>query len=301
MTKHLGVDVSHWQGENGLPIAQRDRLVEGGVEFAIFKISESTGFVDPAADENIRRARAVGLLVGVYHFLTGGMGRAQARHFLQTAKRLNGGTLANLLLVVDVEAAPWARNPRARDVRRFVSVVNKAAPKNSLVIYTGEGYWRAIGNPDMAPHVDGLWQARWDGARHTLEDPNLPAFPPRAGFGGWGGRPPLWQYGQLHYVADGQGHAIDGNVFYGSDAELRDLFTTRKPRPDVSERPKYVAGYNAMVGEADAELPYLADPPYALDPDAPPHPVWTSGVDEAREDIAAAVKALRIKTRKGKK
>ena len=122
-----------------------------------------------------------------------------------------------------------------------------------MLIYTAEGYWRAIGNPDMATEVDGLWQARWDGAKHLCRKPNLPASPPRAGFGGWSGRPPLWQFGRLRYTVGKKQHGIDGNAWYGSLAKLRDLCRTTtptKPAPEPPvepDRPTYIADYNGRL------------------------------------------------------
>ena len=47
---------------------------------------------------------------------------------------------------------------------------------------------------------------------HLCRKPNLPASPPRAGFGGWAGRPPLWQFGRLRYQVGTKQHGIDGNA-----------------------------------------------------------------------------------------
>jgi hypothetical protein len=172
-------------------------------------------------------------------------------------------------------------------VRRFCEVVSAETPGN-LYIYTGAGYWYAIGNPHMAGLVDGLWQARWDGRRHMLEKPNLPPAPPRAGFGGWAGRPRLWQFGALHYRVNGKSHSIDGNAFYGSDADLRELFIVRKGRPPLEERANYRAGYEAYLAsavEAVAPLPV---------PEGPGGPAWPAGAAEAQCDVRQALRDLRL-------
>ena len=114
MTKrHLGVDLSHWQGEGGLYGAKWDKLVKCDVRWAILKATQGTGHIDNAFAANLRRARKRGLEVGAYHFLIRGIGRAQAQHFIRTVKRANGGKLKDVLLVVDVERDPGGHSPPA--------------------------------------------------------------------------------------------------------------------------------------------------------------------------------------------
>lgn len=288
MSKHLGIDVSHWQGESGLPVPHWQRLRECPVEFAIAKATQGTWMVDQTADENVRRARAVGMHVGLYHFLEHGQGAAQAAYFLAAARRINGGSLADLLLVVDVERVPPegtpADDPRAADVRDFARAVSRAAPRNQLWVYSSEGYWSAIGNPDLSGLVDGLWQARWDGERHTCEAPALPPFPPHAGFGGWRSTP-LWQYGSFKYQVASSMHSIDGDAFYGTDAALRALFTT-KPRRPTPER-SYRTGYNAALAELRMEAARLA-------PADGTAPGYRKGWKAATDDAARRLGRMRL-------
>ena len=215
----LVIDLSHHQGGSiskvdGLRQSHWKALKKCGVKAAIIKASQGTGHVDEDAAIHVQRARANGMEVGLYHFADGSSGTTQADHFIAAAKRVNGGTLKDLLLVIDVERNPDpagtdAKGPHVRAMARRLA---EKAPRNALLIYTAEGYWRAIGNADMAAEVDGLWQARWDGRKHLCRNPNLPASPPRAGFGGWAGRPPLWQFGRLRYTVGKKQHGIDGSL-----------------------------------------------------------------------------------------
>jgi lysozyme len=287
--RQLGVDLSHWQGEGGLSGAKWDKLVECKVRWAILKATQGTGHVDDAFGTNLRRARKRGLEVGAYHFLIRGNGAGQARHFIRTVKRANHGKLKDVLLVVDVERDPAGHSPRASDARAFLRELRKLAKRTTRLVYSSAGYWHSIGNPDLTALCDGLWQARWDGKRHTCKRPNLPARPPRAGFGGWSGRPPMWQYGSFRYGAG----RMDGNALYLSESKMRDLFRTAKPKPapepkPIPDRVRYREGYNAMVEEAIEALPDVDDP------EPKPGVAWPAGVAEAREDIGEAIAALRI-------
>ena len=293
-TRQRGIDLSHWQGEQGLPIAHWTRLQACGVRFAIIKATQGTGYVDPALGANLKRARSNGILTGVYHFMERGLALAQADHFLRTTRAANGGDLAGLLLVGDVERVPTATtadDPDWRTVRGFFNRLAAKAPKPFRYVYSSAGYWGAIGNPDGQGlgSIDGLWQARWDGERHTCKTPNLPPSPPRAGFGGWG-QTAMWQYGMLRYSVPNGMKRIDGNAFYGSIAELRDLFDGRVSRSPLQARPQYRRGYNAAITALQDQVPAVA---VAGDPGGP---AWPAGVAEARLDVLEALEGLRLST-----
>ena len=282
MGKHLFVDLSHWQGEKGLSNAAWLDLKRCGVTAAIIKATQGTGHVDRAFSTNLRRARRHGFLVGAYHFSDAQPGKAQAQHFLRTVKQANGGNLKNLLLVMDVERNPGAGgNPKRGTIANFAKHVQTSAKRNTLLCYTAQGYWQSIGNPQLSHLFDGLWQARWDGKRHTCKAPNLPPKPPRAGFGGWPAAR-FWQFGMYRY----KGKSIDGNAFYGSLAKMRELFMTEAPnKPDPEPLPppdpeQWREEYNAFIGDAEAAVA-------ALTPEG-------AGATEAKADALAVLSALEI-------
>jgi len=251
MVRQLGIDASHWQGEHGMSGAWLDKLVECGVKWAIFKATQGTGFTDPAFADNRRKAEKRGILVGAYHFLERGEGKAQADHFLRIVRATGSVKDIPLVVDVDVERVPTATaadDPDWRTVRAFLRRIREKAPRAERWLYSSPGYWRSIGNPDAKGLADALWQARWDGQRHTCKRPNLPKVPPRAGFAGFG-KSPLWQFGSLKVVVKGKRKSIDGNVFYGTEADLVKAFTGREPRPPLEDRPRYIECYNAIIDE----------------------------------------------------
>ena len=283
MVKQLGIDASHWQGEKGLSDAWLDRLVECKVRFALFKATQGTSFVDRAFAANRRKAEKRGILVGAYHFLERGDGKVQADHFLRIVRAT--GSVKDIPLVVDVERVPTpssADDPDWRTVKAFLRRIRDKAPRAERWLYSSPGYWLSIGNPDANGLADALWQARWDGERHTCKRPNLPKVPPRAGFAGFG-RTPIWQYGSYKVMVKGKRRSIDGNAFYGTRDELTRAFTGRKPRPPIEERPRYVECYDAAIEEA-------------IDTIGSTDEAGTCGAGdaEARLDIAAELATMKL-------
>lgn len=69
LMRDFGVDVSHFQGESGVPQSSWDQMFAEGKRFVLIKATEGlTGPHDPAMSNNVTRATAAGLLGGVYHF-----------------------------------------------------------------------------------------------------------------------------------------------------------------------------------------------------------------------------------------
>src|SRR4051794_14818087 len=69
--RDIGVDVSHFQGETGMPQANWNQLATEGRTFAYIKSTEGLnppGNIDPAWPTNVVRASNAGILNGVYHF-----------------------------------------------------------------------------------------------------------------------------------------------------------------------------------------------------------------------------------------
>ncbi len=285
MKKQLGIDASHWQGERGMSGKWLDKLVKCGVRWAIFKATQGTGFVDPSFAANRRKAEKRGILVGAYHFLQRGNGKAQADHFLRTVRAT--GATRDIPLIVDVERVPTptpADDPDWRTVRDFLRRIRQKAPRSERWVYSSSGYWRSIGNPDVNGLADALWQARWDGKRHTCQWPDLPKVPPRAGFAGFG-RTPLWQFGSFKVWLDGKWRSIDGNAFYGSEKQLMKVFTGRKPRPPVEERPRYVECYNDAIDEIVEGIDF----PGSVTP-----AICDAGDQAARADVVAELQKMRL-------
>lgn len=237
----LGVDVSHYQGDNGAPIAQ---VAAAGGTFVIAQATVGQTFNDPAYPTNAKRIQTAGLIGGAYHFLTGGNGASQADHFRSVIGNPDG-----LLCAVDVESNRLGADAEYADVKAFVKRFNQLAPGHPLFIYTANWYWgsKQFGNPDAGALNCPLWNARYTGAKGPLGS-ITPAANFRAGFGGWE-RATIVQFTSSTTIGNGR---IDADLFDGPSVLLSSF--TRKPvvppPPPVipiDQRPRYRAGFNLTL------------------------------------------------------
>ncbi len=80
-------DISHWQGHH----TAADMALAGTIVDAImFKATEGTSWTDPEFVNNAAAATSTGIPWGVFHFVSGGHGKAQADHFLETVASVSG-------------------------------------------------------------------------------------------------------------------------------------------------------------------------------------------------------------------
>ena len=177
-----GVDVSSW---NGAPFNDKTEKAYGESDFIVAKTTQGTGYVNPAVDYAIGRAKADGKPWGFYHYASGGDPIAEADHFLANWKE--GG-----LPVIDWESGS---NPAWGDstwVRRFVDRVHEAKGV-WCVLYTGmEGCRQCANCAELA-----LWFA---GYPVNADSWDVPAFPYSVPvWGGYG----IWQF---------TGNGVDRNV-----------------------------------------------------------------------------------------
>nr|WP_037602589.1 GBS Bsp-like repeat-containing protein [Streptococcus sp. oral taxon 056] len=96
------VDVSSHNGT--LSEADYRELIKKGVGGVVVKLTEGTHYVNPYAESQIRNAQRVGLQVSAYafsHYTSDETARAEARFFVEHAKRLN--LPSNTVMVNDME------------------------------------------------------------------------------------------------------------------------------------------------------------------------------------------------------
>jgi len=62
---YQGIDVSGWQGN-----INYEQVKNAGIDIVYMKSSEGSGFVDPYFNQNYTNAKANGLKVGFYHYVT---------------------------------------------------------------------------------------------------------------------------------------------------------------------------------------------------------------------------------------
>ena len=89
-----GLDVSHWQSS-----INWQKMKSAGVKFIYLKCSEGTYYKDDTFANNYKNARAQGIKVGAYHFLTAERALAQYYWFISCM----GGRVFELVPAMDVE------------------------------------------------------------------------------------------------------------------------------------------------------------------------------------------------------
>lgn len=265
--KILGIDASYWQGPQGMSFMRFEGLDDDNIRFGVFRASIGTAH-DDSFTANIARAEKYGWERAGYHFLVPSISAAdQAVVF---ANRL-GKDICGWL---DVEQNGLTR----KHVTEFVRTFRDIKGDHFLGCYTSEYKWRTLtGNLDGADLFDGLWNANWT-EKNTNGPEDLPARQPRVRYGGWR-QADLWQYGLFRPE---NSTPLDGNAFYGSEGDLKLLFTARRKAP-LMERPNYIKGYDDTIA---AVLKYLADGP-VLDSS---NWVYKKGVAEARADLIETLK-----------
>lgn len=192
-----GIDVSHHQGAVDWTEVRR----AGTVDFVFLKATEGTTHRDRRFSRNWKQARAQGLRVGAYHYLTlCADGASQAEHFIGRVPKVAGG----LPPVVDIE--PDTRCNRGSRLLGVAGVVQdwltavEAHYGRTPIVYTSSSFYRShLAGAELDAH---LWAAGYS------REPRTP------------GRDWLfWQYTDRGALAGISG-PVDHNVFRGTVDEL---------------------------------------------------------------------------------
>lgn len=189
------------------------KVKQGGVTFAYLRAAYGVD-TDKAVVDNLKAARAAGILCGVYHFLrTSQDYDKQIDVMLRLLNTLGIGS-GDLPPAVDVEDnpvydGPW--NPANNDVyleavKRWIDAVKNRTGADP-VVYTRAGFWAELGNP-VGFQSSPLWVASY-----RPDHPTLPASWSRFTF---------WQYSGSGTVA-GIANNVDLNYFAGSADALEGL------------------------------------------------------------------------------
>ena len=197
-SRDFGVDVSHYQGSSGIsPSAWNQMFVEGR-RFTFIKATEGlTGPDDAAMTNNVARATAEGLLVGVYHYAHPGnrptpSGAVQeANHLLAYA----GGAIAPGRLPPALDLEGNAANLTASALTDWViafcdEIIAQRGPAATPIIYCSQYF--ANSKLDSRLANCNLWLTDpGSSADPATDDPPGSTYPKPTGvFNNWC----FWQY-----------------------------------------------------------------------------------------------------------
>jgi GH25 family lysozyme M1 (1,4-beta-N-acetylmuramidase) len=151
-----GVDISHYQ--DGLTIRQ---LMDAGKDFAIIKVTEGTGYVDPSAFEYYREAHELGFPLGGYcysHAMNAQQAMAEAAYLLDTIKGfpLPCGVYLD---IEEPEQLALDHDALLQIIRGWCAYIDRAGYTPG--IYSSAGTLWAKVHPDEVPEGCLVWIARW--------------------------------------------------------------------------------------------------------------------------------------------
>ena len=196
-----GIDVSHHQGQiNWRDAALSSAVNEFPIRFVIMKATEGSTFTDPEYTYNIREARTVGFVCGVYHFYDPGVSpQKQAEHFINTVKLQKG----DLAPVVDVERSGRSSGDLQRELLEFLKALETHYGVKPIIYASTKFCKRHLNNPALDNYP--FWVAHYYVVRPETDKP-------------WA----FWQFTD-HASVEGIREYTDFNVFRGTEKEFNEL------------------------------------------------------------------------------
>ena len=198
LARDFGSDVSHYQGASGISQASWNQMFAEGKKFTYIKASEGlTGPDDAAMANNVTRATAAGLLVGVYHYAhpenrpTNGGAVLEADHFLNYAGSAIGPGRLRPVLDLEGSSANLSTTTLTDWVIAFSDrIIAQRGVGAAPIIYTSRSYARFELDSRMANY--DLWLAYPTNVDVSIsEPPPTTSYPDPTGvFNNWS----FWQY-----------------------------------------------------------------------------------------------------------
>ncbi|MBC8535265.1 GH25 family lysozyme [Feifania hominis] len=148
-----GIDVSEWQGSIDFA-----RVRDAGIEIVYIRAGAGGDYADPDFRTNYENAKAAGLKIGFYHYVTArssAEAEQQARYFVS----LIGGTVPDCRLAMDFETFGSLSREQTNEIALvFLETVEQLTGK-STVVYTDAYNARAVWNDAVAERP--LWVAQY--------------------------------------------------------------------------------------------------------------------------------------------
>lgn len=206
-----GIDVSGWQGN-----IDYSEVASSGIEIVYMKASEGTSFVDPYFNQNYTNAKANGLKVGFYHYLTARSNSeavAEANFFVSTIS----GMIPDCRLAMDFESFGSLSAEEINEIGlTFMQTVESLSGKE-MVIYSDTSNASNIFGGSLTNYP--LWVAQYE-----VEEPT-----PNGNWDSWVG----WQYTDAGEISGINGY-VDRDRF--TDGILLNE-NSEVPLPDNTNRP----------------------------------------------------------------
>lgn len=236
-----GIDISNHQAGFNLDAA----IDTGKLDFVILKASEygwnsGMGGTDPQFAGFASVCKRRGVRLGAYMFArdtSWGSVDAQVDLFLKSC----GSYLKDCLLVLDWEDTSYSSvQGNVSLCRQFLDTIKRRSGKTPL-LYTsaGETWYNDYSSIQAAGY--GLWGAFYGTGQSGLSFPLYDPANPSRGWGAWGSRPAIYQYGDGYLI----GWDLDANIAYISKSDWDKLAGGGSPQPTPTDKLEVdgVAGY----------------------------------------------------------
>lgn len=216
-TIYNGIDVSEWQG-----YIDYSEVKQNNIDVVYIKSSEGTRYIDPYFRENYQNAKANGLKVGFYHFLTATSEQEaidQANFFVSVVK----GTSTDCRLAMDFEVFNGLNNEEINIISKaFLQEVERLSGKKT-VIYSNASNARNVFSEELASQYP-VWVAEYG-----------PSEPANGNWSSWVG----FQYTNQGEVAGINGY-VDRDYFTNDILLSENSEITKETTTDVSQNTDYV-------------------------------------------------------------
>ncbi len=218
---YQGIDVSSWQGTINFSAVKNS-----GIDVVYIKSSEGRSYIDPYFEINYKNAKANGLKVGFYHYVTARsieQAREQANFFAQVIS----GKEVDCRLAMDFESFGNLSVSQINEISKVFLQTLESITNSQAVIYSNAYSARAIFSSELTKYP--LWVANYG-----VSEPNS-----NEKWGTWVG----WQYTSTGSV-NGISNYVDrdqftNGIFLSSSNPL--------PGPKTPEMPNSPSTENTIV------------------------------------------------------
>lgn len=220
-----GIDVSVWQGDIDFEAVKAD-----GIEVVYIRSSIGSDYTDSLFRQNYERAKAAGLRIGFYHFVTA-QTVEEAQYQAHFFASVISGLSFDCMPAMDFESFSGLSNRQINDISlAFMEALERYTGKDAI-FYTNAYTAANILTDAMAQYP--IWIAQWG-----VSEPQN-----NGRWTSWTG----WQY-----TSTGRVSGISGNVDrdrFTSDIFLRDTTPPPDPGDPPCEKPSTVVTYTVRPGD----------------------------------------------------
>lgn len=150
---YQGIDVSSWQGN--INFAQ---VKNAGIDIVYIKSSEGVSYIDPYFERNYQNAKANGLKVGFYHYVTARTVE-EARNQANFFAKVISGKEPDCKLAMDFESFGNLSVNQINEISKVFLETLQNATNKEVLIYSNSYTARTILSSDLA--IYPLWVANY--------------------------------------------------------------------------------------------------------------------------------------------